>query len=59
MKRKFLKQVCEMSKYLTLIPLLRQTCVFPIIIPVWRKKKRQWFWDTEISMYFLLVTKQM
>lgn len=36
-KEKSWKKVCEMSKYLTLIPLLREMC-FPAIIPGWWRK---------------------
>lgn len=57
-KRKTLKKVCEMSKYLTLIPLLREMC-FPYYHSCLEKKKWRWFWETEISMYFLLVIEQM
>lgn len=49
MKRK-LKKVCEMSEYLTLIPLLREMC-FPCYHSCLEKKKWQWIWETEISMF--------
>lgn len=38
-KEKVVKTVCEMSKYLTVIPLLREMC-FPAIIPGWWREKK-------------------
>lgn len=56
-KEKSWKKVCEMSQYLTLIPLLREMC-FPAIIPGWwrknyRKLKFLWlsFWANEQMWY--------
>lgn len=50
-KEKSWKKVCEMSKYLTLIPLLREM-YFPALIPDWWRKKQ--LRETEISMAFFL-----
>lgn len=57
-KRKILKKVCEMSKYLTLIPLLREMC-FPYYHSCLEKKNDYDSGKLKFLCIFLLVTEQM
>lgn len=51
-KEKLPKNLCEMSKYLTLIPLLKEMC-FPAIIPGWWRKKNDCGKRTFLQLSFL------
>lgn len=57
-RRKILKKVCEMSKYLTLIPLLRQMC-FPYSHSCWGEKMTWWFWEISLSFFFFFFLEEM
>lgn len=56
-RRKILKKVCEMSKYLTLIPLLRQMC-FPYSHSCWGEKMTWWFWEISLSFFFFFFSRK-